>query len=581
MKKLEGNFESLQEEVKEIRDWRTALSLDNAFAVWYVLAFIDDDENRALASVIGGSRDKGVDAIYIDDTARTVYCVQAKYHQSAAPSAKRSDVVALAELGVALGEGRNDRFTALVNQADPRVEQRFNEAYSKLHRKGYRLQLEFVTTGAVSDANEREALAIVARLRRVTFKVHQRHDILLRYSDYLEGAAPPIPELKLVVSGREIFTHKDAVTGFRSWVFSMSGTDVGQLYRKAGIRLFARNIRGFLGNTAINRRMQSTLKREPEYFWYFNNGVTMVCDQVIRPTSGSGRLIVRNAQIINGQQTTRSLADNLPSTAQILVKLIEIPRNSSDSHNHYQRIVREIVAATNRQNGIGQLDLMANDPEQVRIEREFRKLNYQYLRKRMSKKEALEQSGGRHDRIVQKEVLARAIGACTLDPSYVRRGKDRFFEDDLYPKLFSNRHPVEYLVFYWLDRLVASEARGDDRRSYARYLALNFLWSRLGSDLLRVDSRRQFCRMAERFRNTDADVYAPLGLLIDSIQSSALRFYSQNRRVDREVIEESTFFKQANLHKRFAEFWDSEPQTRRDRFEKRRLLFMSLLSSVN
>ena len=38
------------------------------------------------------------------------------------------------------------------------------------------------------------------------------------------------------------------------------------------------NVRGFLGSTEINRGMEATLTREPEYFWYYNNGVTIVCD---------------------------------------------------------------------------------------------------------------------------------------------------------------------------------------------------------------------------------------------------------------------------------------------------------------
>lgn len=58
----------------------------------------------------------------------------------------------------------------------------------------------------------------------------------------------------------------------------MSGDAVAEMYELAGIRLFARNVRGFLGNTEINRGMEQTLRKEPEHFWYYNNGVTIVCD---------------------------------------------------------------------------------------------------------------------------------------------------------------------------------------------------------------------------------------------------------------------------------------------------------------
>jgi len=45
----------------------------------------------------------------------------------------------------------------------------------------------------------------------------------------------------------------------------MSGKDAGDLYATARDRLFARNIRGFLGDTAINEGMRETLTREAEH----------------------------------------------------------------------------------------------------------------------------------------------------------------------------------------------------------------------------------------------------------------------------------------------------------------------------
>ena len=58
----------------------------------------------------------------------------------------------------------------------------------------------------------------------------------------------------------------------------MAGRDVGQMYNKIGKRLFARNIRGYLGDTDINNSMAETIKKEHNNFWYYNNGVTIVCD---------------------------------------------------------------------------------------------------------------------------------------------------------------------------------------------------------------------------------------------------------------------------------------------------------------
>ncbi len=102
--------------------------------------------------------------------------------------------------------------------------------------------------------------------------------MLALLSDYLDGVAPPVRSLDLPVEVGGRIKSSGAVSRFdpnsniESWVFTMSGSDLGGLYEEAGIRLFARNIRGFLGNTRINQAMEDTLSSRPRYFWYFNNG---------------------------------------------------------------------------------------------------------------------------------------------------------------------------------------------------------------------------------------------------------------------------------------------------------------------
>ena len=80
--------------------------------------------------------------------------------------------------------------------------------------------------------------------------------------------------------------------------------------RRIEKKLFARNIRGFLGmKSPVNKGMEETLKKEPERFFYYNNGVTIICDEAERKSSGGRDILqVANPQVINGQQTTRTLA---------------------------------------------------------------------------------------------------------------------------------------------------------------------------------------------------------------------------------------------------------------------------------
>lgn len=117
--------------------------------------------------------------------------------------------------------------------------------------------------------------------------------------------------------------------------------------------MFARNIRGFLGSTEINKGMRHTLKREPDKFWYYNNGITIVCDGAERiQEPGKALLRIVNPQIINGQQTTRVLAETPSSSATVLVRVTAFPRETSEGEMVFGQMVESVVAATNRQNPI-------------------------------------------------------------------------------------------------------------------------------------------------------------------------------------------------------------------------------------
>jgi hypothetical protein len=166
----------------------------------------------------------------------------------------------------------------------------------------------YATLGRCSSALRDEGDRIVAKAdASASFMLFDGKRILVLLADYLDGVAPPIPSLDLEIeSGHGIrtagvFNRYDSKTDIESWVFSMTGGAVASLFGAAGTRLFARNVRGFLGSTEINKGMEATLAEEPEYFWYYNNGITIVCDDA-KQESARGRNILRvtNPQIING-----------------------------------------------------------------------------------------------------------------------------------------------------------------------------------------------------------------------------------------------------------------------------------------
>jgi AIPR protein len=233
----------------------------------------------------------------------------------------------------------------------------------RILRDNYRLHLFFVTLGKVSETHRHDAESNVRRARcEAALEVIDGKRIMVIFRDYLDGVAPPVPSLDLEmeqvpgVRVSAISNRFDEINNIESWVFSMRGDAVGVMFEIADIRLFARNIRGFLGkDNPVNDGMLETLNEEPDRFFYYNNGVTIVCDRAEKKTSrGRDVLQVSNPQVINGQQTTRMLASSTKKAtkAAVLVKVICVPREDHQSQTEYDELVSQIVAGTNWQTEI-------------------------------------------------------------------------------------------------------------------------------------------------------------------------------------------------------------------------------------
>ena len=568
-------FDYIKKEVREITQQVSGISPDNAFIVWFLRAFFTDDQDQAVNALTGGARDKGIDAIVIDHEARTVFVVQGKYHQGeTAPNENRSDLMAFADYGHILS-GPASEFKTILNNADANLQGYLEKARTAIVKSGFRVGLLFVTTGKVSKAHAKELEEKVARQDSASLQIFDRATLLRLLDDYVEGAAPPVPRLRFPILENTKLMRYDENAKATSWVFAVSGKEVGKLFTIAGRRLFARNVRGFLGHTKINKEMQQTLKGKPEYFWYFNNGVTIICDTVSPdPVRGQEYLIVTNPQVINGQQTTRALAEDGTDEASVLVKLISVNRDTTEGREQYGQLVSQIVSATNFQNEIRLSDLKANDEEQVRLEREFRKWNVLYIRKRQAKTEVRRIYGSKYKLFIKKEELARSVAGALLDPAILRLGKENLFDGVSYPKIFNGRPVLEYLAFYWLNQAVRWEVSGSEQ-GYARWLVLNFVWSQIGEKLRRPAFAAWFCESCRNYYAHE-DTLHPLLSAIDVVFAVAMGFYRDNRKTDSGNLDASSFFRYTKLHLQFKEYWSTRTNAeRRKRFEARLQKFIT------
>ncbi len=307
-KKRDQELKQLRSDLGIFRDEFPRLSDDDLFVVWFLFAFITGDKTAAVAALTGHSGEKNIDAIHIDHTARLVSIVQGKYRQKLlANGESRADVLDFAALAERLA-GDDERFVSFMEGLEGAAAHLAEQAREAVLERGYRLNLHFATLGRCSALLEDEAKRQVRKVDvpasqrpRLTILTGER--VMAVFRDYLDGVAPPVASVELPVEGKpqERFDEASSVS---SSTFSVNGWEIGQLVNQYGVKLFARNIRGYLGETGINQEIRKTLRKDPASFWYLNNGITIVCDDaMLESSSGHERMVISNPQIINGQQS--------------------------------------------------------------------------------------------------------------------------------------------------------------------------------------------------------------------------------------------------------------------------------------
>ena len=146
------------------------------------------------------------------------------------------------------------------------------------------------------------------------------------------------------------------------------------------------NVRGFMGKTKYNRNIEQSLDSEPKKFFFYNNGITIIADDISKEDTNMYTKVkfkIKNIQVLNGGQTLRTIHNyntnnraNLTetlSTAQILVKFLKVTS---------EELKGNIAEFTNSQNSISMRDLRSLRIEQIQLEEFLGNNGILYERKR-------------------------------------------------------------------------------------------------------------------------------------------------------------------------------------------------------
>lgn len=189
-----------------------------------------------------------------------------------------------------------------------------------------------------------------------------------------------LPKYDDDIVGDEREEKPENLITYTSYLAVVPGKILNELYLEYGSRLLEGNVRSFLSvRGKVNKSIQNTIKNYPEMFFAYNNGIAATASEIDTEMTAEGLKITRikDLQIVNGGQTTASIANTLLTARKdenIDIERLYVPMKVSVlEHTMSEKIIPKISEYSNSQNKVDASDFFSNHPFHIRMEDYSRK----------------------------------------------------------------------------------------------------------------------------------------------------------------------------------------------------------------
>lgn len=421
---------------------------DNAVGL-FALAIrfaLDDVHTVAAEAITDGSNDKKCDLIYIDreeGVAVIAQCYWAKSNKANAPANKASDLnTAVAwllqrpvkQLPTRLRSPAQELRDAIMVGDIRRVEAWY--VHNLAEHKNVKDELDTVehTTSTLIAALNPPAKISSSALEIGKAKLAEW---------YKETLSPILVNEDIEFEITNGFSVEKAK--WKAFVAPIQARDLHRLYKKHKTALFSANVRDYLGSRKsdanINHGIKTTAENQPDEFWVFNNGVTVLTHSYSTSLKGSKQVLkIKGASIVNGAQTTGAIGSLGKSpSSDVLVPARFV--STSDTE-----LVYSIIQYNNSQNKVTASDFRSTDRIQKRLRDEVAHLpNAKYEGgRRGGSKDVIE----RNKNLLPSYTVGQALAAFAQDPIVAYNQKSEIWvSDKLYSRYFNDETSGQHIIF--------------------------------------------------------------------------------------------------------------------------------------
>ncbi|HCB1749713.1 TPA: AIPR family protein [Klebsiella oxytoca] len=358
-------------------------SLCNEKDIDKISDYITDTEYNAHLT---GQRydDHGIDAFFIDEENKEIKLFNFKFRENFKSEQKQSFNEAFVSTKLV---------NCIMNDSTNGLEGKLREYVCSINEMlngndVWKLSLYMISNEAVPIGHDESA---IQQLRN--FYEMEVVSVCLPHITSMMSIRPAPINAELIIDNDALMSYSEStISTSKSYVIRLNAADVIRMTcRNVDLRLdhncenidelaeqkidfgvLFDNVRGLVQRSRYNAAIAKTLREEPGKFFMYNNGLTVVAEDIkAHPVNGNRkvRISLSGIQVLNGGQTLRTLHDfnasdksyisEYLSKSEILVRIFNA--SSSETAN-------KIAEYTNSQNSISSVDLKSLSTLQIQLE---------------------------------------------------------------------------------------------------------------------------------------------------------------------------------------------------------------------
>lgn len=334
---LEGFSENITESIREYTESaKNDVEKGNNFLQWVLTRVFEATEDDAADAIVDGANDLGIDAyLPVDFSDDKIRLFQSKYgtsHSTDAIVKFKEDVKRLLERDVT------------------KMRPELAHLVTNIREKNLKIKCCYVTDQKVDYED-------------CDVEIVDINEIIQKLWDRIKKpAAGKKSSLKL----EKMLRYENTILGI------LKLRELTDFVIKNRDYVFESNIRQWMQfKTSVNKGLRDTLQNNPDKFFYYNNGITIVVSDI--EEFGENDLMLHAPQIVNGAQTSNSILDHAKRTknmdGSMTVTIIKAD-NEQDQNN--------ITKYRNSQNSVRGKDLVSLMDFHKSIKSQLKNFRYFY-----------------------------------------------------------------------------------------------------------------------------------------------------------------------------------------------------------